>query len=78
MAEQITISGIRPKQTVYKNNTYAFTAKSWDGNLNTYDSNSNGAGWRPSTLLLALSPIPKNAVITSVVTVLGNMYFHSM
>ena len=66
MAEQITVSGIRPLQMVYKNSTYQFTSKSWDNDLSTYDSNSNGMGYRPSTLLLDLSAIPKNAVIKKV------------
>ena len=64
MAEQITIRGIRPRQMVYtSSNAYGFTSKSWDNNLNTYDSNDTG---NPATLLLDLSAIPKNAVIKSV------------
>ena len=66
MAEQITVTGVRPRQMVYKQSTYTFTSKAWDNDLNTYDANSNGAGIRPTTLLLDLSAIPKKAVIKKV------------
>lgn len=62
MAEQVTVT-VRPTGKKYGQ---GLGANCWDGNLETYTTDSQGYGTRLRTLTIDLSEIPVNSVIKSV------------